>query len=82
MKEDYFFTNIKKRITTHRDKEFWTQSIVFVSKDDNLTKAHVKYLEGKLIIRAEEIGKAKLINSLASGAKLPESEKADLHRYY
>ena len=69
---------IGKRLKGHQDKDFWIQSIAFVSKDENLTKAHIKYLEGELIKRAQETGKAKLINSQSSGAKLPESDEADM----
>ena len=29
-------------------KEFWTELIAFTSKDDNLTKGHVRYLESRL----------------------------------
>ena len=28
-------------------KEFWSEAIVFISKDDNLNKAHIKYLENR-----------------------------------
>ena len=46
------------RLKIHQDKDFWIQVIVFVSKDENLTKAHVKFLEGELIKKAQEVGKA------------------------
>ena len=29
-------------------KDFWHETIVFVSKDENLNKAHIKYLENRL----------------------------------
>lgn len=38
------------RLSTHlTGKEFWSELIAFTSKDDNLTKGHVKYLESRLI---------------------------------
>ena len=38
------------RLTSHDDsKDFWTWAFIFVSKDDNLTKAHVRWLEATLI---------------------------------
>ncbi len=67
-----------KRIKNHTAKDFWNQALVFVSKDANLTKSHIKYLENRLIERAKEIGKAALNNQQASGAKLPESDQADM----
>jgi hypothetical protein len=38
---------IRERLKQHRSKEFWVSAIVFVSKDENLTKAHVRYLESR-----------------------------------
>jgi len=32
---------IRDRLRQHKSKEFWVSAIVFVSKDENLTKAHV-----------------------------------------
>jgi len=37
-----------KRLTQHQNLEFWNEAVVFISKDENLNKAHVKYLESKL----------------------------------
>jgi len=69
---------IKDRIKSHVDKEFWVQVVVFVSKDRNLTKAHIRYLEGRLIEITRNIGRVELFNSQASGSKLPESDQADM----
>src|SRR5262245_32515105 len=33
---------IRDRLKQHKTKEFWISGIVFVSKDENLTKAHVR----------------------------------------
>ena len=68
---------VKDRLPAHRQLEFWIQAVVFVSKDENLTKAHIRYLEGRLIEQSLEIGRVKLHNSQASGARLPESDQAD-----
>src|SRR5574337_936044 len=40
--------NVYDRIQDHiAKKEFWNEAIFFVSKDSNLTKSHVKYLESR-----------------------------------
>jgi hypothetical protein len=39
---------VYKRLTQHQKLEFWSEAVVFISKDENLNKAHVKYLEAKL----------------------------------
>lgn len=66
------------RLRSHRDKDFWVQANVFLSKDENLTKAHTRYLEGRLIDEALKAGRWKLANSQSSGSKLPESDRAEM----
>jgi hypothetical protein len=70
--------NIKDRIKTHLAKDFWNQIVYFVSKDENLTKAHIRYLEGKLIEQVRQANRALIINGQSSGSKLPESDREDM----
>ena len=70
--------NIKSRVKSHLTKDFWNQIVFFVSKDENLTKAHVKYLEGRLIDLAKESSRSFVMNSQGSGAKLPESDREEM----
>jgi len=69
---------IRDRLKQHRSKEFWVSVVVFCSKDENLTKAHVRYIEARLIEDAKETGRYKLENAQASSSKLPESDKEDM----
>jgi len=73
--------NVASRLKGHAKKDFWNAVTVFVSKDENLTKAHIRYLEGVLIERATNIGSAVLINAASSGAMLPESDAAEMDTY-
>lgn len=60
-------------------KDFWEKVCLITSKDQNLTKAHVKYLESLLIQSAGELGRCKLINGTAHEyINLPESDRADM----
>ncbi|MEQ5858391.1 MAG: GIY-YIG nuclease family protein [Salinicola sp.] len=60
-------------------KDFWERVCLVTSKDQNLTKAHVKYLESLLIKNAGEVGRCKLINGTAHEyIGLPESDRADM----
>lgn len=70
--------SIRDRVRSHLDKDFWTQIVFVVSKDENLTKAHIRYLEGKLIIRAREAGRASVTNGQVTSARLPESDREDM----
>ncbi len=69
---------IRDRIKNHNDKDFWNQVTFFVSKDENLTKAHIRYLEGKLLEAAKAAGRAVVTNSQGSGSKLPESDRWEM----
>ena len=56
--------NIFKRLSQHlREKDFWNDAIVFGSKDDNLNKAHIKYVEHKMYKIAEEANRFSILNS-------------------
>lgn len=70
--------NIRDRVKVHLEKDFWNQIIYFISKDENLTKAHIRYLEGKLIEQARQANRALVMNGQGSGAKLPESDREDM----
>jgi hypothetical protein len=73
---------LRDRLKQHRAREFWVAVIAFVSKDENLTKAHVRYLERRLIEEAARIGRVALEQNQASGAKLPESDRADMEVFF
>ncbi|MCK9606496.1 MAG: GIY-YIG nuclease family protein [Methylomonas sp.] len=62
--------NVLQRLTSHdRNKEFWNEVIIFTSKDENLTKAHIKYLESVLVCLAKQADRYQLEN----GNNPPES---------
>jgi hypothetical protein len=52
--------------------------VFFISKDENLTQAHIRYLEGRLIEQAKPAGRALVMNGQSSEAKLPESDREDM----
>jgi hypothetical protein len=42
--------DVRDRVDNHvRNKDFWTNIVAFTSKDGNLNKAHVRYLETRLL---------------------------------
>lgn len=70
--------SIRDRVKGHLNKDFWNHIVFFTSKDENLTKAHIRYLEGRLIEQAKQAGRAEVKNSQGSGARLPESDREDM----
>jgi len=42
--------NVYERLQSHLvGKDYWNEVVLFTNKDENLTKAHVRYLESKLV---------------------------------
>jgi hypothetical protein len=69
---------VRERLKQHKAKEFWVSAVVFVSKDENLTKAHVRYLENRLLAEAAKVNRFTLEQNQAGGSKLPESDREDM----
>src|SRR5262245_6777069 len=49
---------MRDRIKLRKAKDFWVRAIAFVGKHENLSKAHCRSLEGRLIEDATEAGPA------------------------
>jgi len=73
---------IRDRLKQHKTKEFWVSAIVFVSKDENLTKAHVRYLENRLLSEAAAINRFTLEQNQAGGSRLPESDREVMEVFF
>jgi hypothetical protein len=69
---------LRERLKSHRAKDFWVSAVIFLSKDENLTKSHIRFLEGRLIEEAKTAGRFVLDNSTASGSRLPEADRHDM----
>lgn len=55
--------NVFDRLQNHLlNKGFWNEVVFFISKDENLTKAHVKYLESRIIQIAHKAKRCKIEN--------------------
>ena len=54
--------NDPKQHNSNPDDDFWDRTIIIISKDKNLTKAHGRYLESRLIELAQQAGRATLAN--------------------
>ena len=71
------------RLDSHqRNKDFWTYAVAFTSKDENLNKAHVQYLESRLVQLADEANRCELDNgTVPNPPSLSEPDKADAELY-
>lgn len=60
-------------------KDFWEKVCLVTSKDQNLTKAHVKHLESLLIQNARNVARCTLVNGTSHEyINLPEADLADM----
>lgn len=75
--------NAFERLKTHvSKKEFWNEAVVFFSKDENLNKAHIKYLESRLYEMAVKAGRYELENDVTpTRSAISESDTAELEEF-
>ncbi|MCE7864458.1 MAG: GIY-YIG nuclease family protein [Bacteroidetes bacterium CHB5] len=72
-----------KRLTQHlTQKDFWNETIVFISKDDNLNKAHIKYLENRLFETAKAVNRYQVDNStIPTQSSIAESDISEMEEF-
>ena len=73
---------VSKRLRQHSkdsNKDFWERTCVVTSKDQNITKAHARYIESELISMANSTGAAAVVNGTAPPRiALPEADESDM----
>lgn len=74
---------VLKRLTQHlTQKDFWNEAIVFISKDENLNKAHIKYLENGLYEIAKSVNRYQIDNStIPTQSSIAESDRAEMEEF-
>ena len=73
---------LTKRLAQHIQGKEWHRAIIFGSKDDNLTKSHIKYLENKMYKIISSSGMVEVENKNPPAVpKLPESEKESVEEF-
>ncbi|WP_423210677.1 GIY-YIG nuclease family protein [Paracoccus yeei] len=77
--------NIATRLRAHSkddNKDYWDRFVAITSKDMNLTKAHVRYLEGRLIVLLAEARKCMIRNKTEPVfERLPEADISDMETF-
>lgn len=74
---------ILKRLNQHlNQKDFWNETIVFISKDENLNKAHIKYLENRLHDIAKNTNRYKVENFITpTQSSISEPDQAEMEEF-
>ncbi|MDN4504126.1 GIY-YIG nuclease family protein [Alteromonadaceae bacterium BrNp21-10] len=75
--------NVLDRLANHlANKDFWNEVIFFTSKDENLTKSHVKYLESQLVKIAKTVNRYVLLNGNAPQlSSLPRGDRDSMEEF-
>ena len=75
--------NAYSRLVQHvSEKEFWNEAVVFISKDENLNKAHIKYLESRLYELAANAGRYEIQNgNTPTKSSISESDEAEMEEF-
>jgi len=71
------------RLKSHaNNKDFWTEAMIFSSKDDYLSKTQIKFLEAELVNLAKEAKRVRLDNSQTpTKPNISEVDKAEVSQY-
>lgn len=76
---EIIFDRIKQHLS---QKDFWNEVITFISKDENLNKAHIKYLENRLFEIAQKTNRYILDNNTTpTKSSISESERAEMEEF-
>lgn len=75
--------NVVKRLSQQdKNQDFWNEVIVFTSKDENLTKAHIKFLESRLTVISIEADRYKIENgNTPTESTLPRADKDAMEEF-
>lgn len=75
--------DLKRRLSQHDDKDFWTRAFVMLSTNNSMTQTHALYMEHKAIATATEVGRYELKNG-NNGNKphTPDPLKADCEELF
>lgn len=75
--------NVLTRLNQHlSQKDFWKEAIVFISKDENLNKAHIKYLENRLHDIACKTKRYEIENGCTPTlSSISESDRAEMEEF-
>lgn len=75
--------DVFRRLTQHlQQKDFWHEAVVFISKDDNLNKAHIKYLENGMYALAQAASRFVILNSTKpTQSAISEADMAEMAEF-
>lgn len=75
--------DLKRRLSQHDDKDFWTRAFVMLSTNNTMTQTHALYMEHKAIATAIEVGRYEIKNgNNGNRPHTPDPLKADCEELF
>ncbi|TXD96137.1 GIY-YIG nuclease family protein [Psychrobacter frigidicola] len=75
--------DLKRRLTQHNEKDFWTRAFVMLSTNNSMTQTHALYMEHKAIATAIEVGRYEIKNgNTGNRPHTPDPLKADCEELF
>ncbi len=69
--------NLYSRLSQHLNEDFWNECLVVTKMENNINKAHAKYLENHFYQLAKEVGRCKIVNScIPTKSSISEADEA------
>ena len=75
--------NVLQRIINHdKNKDFWSEVVIFTGKDANLTKSHIKFMEASLVSLAKFADRYELENgNTPPESSLPRADRDAMEEF-
>lgn len=75
--------NVLDRLIQHlTSKDFWSECVVFITSDNHINKAHIKYLENRMNSIAKEANRYEIMNKNTPPlSSLSEADKAEMEEF-
>ncbi|WP_367105510.1 GIY-YIG nuclease family protein [uncultured Psychrobacter sp.] len=75
--------DLKRRLSQHDDKDFWTRAFVMLSTNNTMTQTHALYMEHKAITTATQVGRYEIKNgNTGNKPHTPDPLRADCEELF
>jgi predicted GIY-YIG superfamily endonuclease len=75
--------DLKRRLSQHNEKDFWTRAFVMLSTNNSMTQTHALYMEHKAIATAIDVGRYEIKNAnTGNRPHTPDPLKADCEELF
>lgn len=74
--------NLHRRLLQHMSKDFWSECLIIIKKEDAINKAHAKYLENLFYQIAKSVGRCNIMNNcVPTKSSISEADEAVMNDF-